>query len=174
VSFVRRLTVTLLLGLLIAALLPPAPAAAHSGRPTLAAAPVGILEGPAAARPTILAPAPGRAEVPWLLLGVAAGFALTAVRPRPRRALALVLVVLLGVFAVEHAVHSVHHLGARDAAACVAAAVANHVQAALGGGEPALHAPVVLVRGVAEDADASPRSLSLGPDPARAPPATIA
>jgi hypothetical protein len=173
VSFVRRLTVTLLFGLLIAALLPSTPAAAHSGPPTLAA-PVSLSGEAAAARPTALSAARGGAEVPWLLLGVAAALALTAARPRPRRAVGLVLVVLLGVFAVEHAVHSVHHLGARDAAACVAAAVANHVQAALGDGEPALHAPVVLVRGVAEDGHARPRSLRLGPDPARAPPAPIA
>ena len=171
----RRLSVSIFAGLLIlAGAVLPGPAEAHLGRSTVAAAPPSIVLELIPAAPTVLRAQPGGVHIPWLLAGLAAGLLLALTRLRPRRGLVVLLVVLLGVLAVENGVHSVHHLGERQVAPCVVAAAAGHLVAVLDGGTPALPAPVTLSRSSVEDVASGPLSLRLGPDPARAPPAPIA
>ena len=76
--------------------------------------------------------APAPPAVPWpAILGAAA--VLAVARRRPRRAMALAIVLILAVFAFENGVHSVHHLNQvrhlddlRSASMCpVAAATAQ-------------------------------------------------
>ena len=103
------------------------PAWAH---PTLEAA----AESPAAPPSTMAwSSAPTPPGVPWpALLGAAA--ALTISWRRPRRALALAVVLILGLFAFENGVHSVHHLDdlrhlndLRSGATCSVAAATAHL-----------------------------------------------
>jgi len=175
VTSVRRLFVSIFAGLLIiASALLPGPAEAHLGRATVAAAPPSTLLDLIPAAPTVLRAQPGVVQIPWLLAGLAGGLLLALTRPRPRRGLVVLLIVLLGVLAVENGVHSVHHLGEHQVAPCVMAASANHLTAALDAGTPALPAPVSVTRSPAEHPASGPLSLRFGPDPARAPPAPIA
>jgi len=90
---------------------------------------------------------------------------------RPRGLLALGLALALGVFGLEVAVHSAHHLSAHGAAHCEVAAASAHVLAA-GGGHPAVECPLLSVREsqVAADGvlmEVAPRGVNQG----RAPPA---
>jgi disulfide bond formation protein DsbB len=110
-----------------------------------------------------------------LLVGLAGGLVAASLRARPRRALAVALILLLGGLAVEHGVHSVHHLhDQHEAAACVVAVAATHLAAALDADGLVLLAPVSVSRPPAENAAAPPLALRFGPDPSRAPPAPIA
>lgn len=172
---VRRLSVSIIAGLLIlgGALLPGS-AAAHSGRAIVAAALPSAQLPELPVVPPVLRAQSAAAEIPWLLVGLAGGLLLGALRPQPRRTLVVALILLLGVLAVEQGVHSVHHLGGHEAAACVVAASANHLTAALDDGTPALPAPVSVSRSPVEHPASGPLSLRLGPDPARAPPVPIA
>ncbi len=175
VASVQRSAVPILAGLLIlAGALLPGSAAAHSVGSGLAVAPaVSIVDVPPAS-PAVLRAQPGGPQVCWLLLGLAAGMLLGAARLSPRRALVVALALLLGIVVVEQGVHSVHHLGAREASACAVAAAAGHLTVALDAGAPVLPGPVLAVRAVAEHASTRPLRVSLGPVPARAPPASIA
>ena len=175
----RPSLLALVLGLaLLGAAVAPRNAAAHSGvRPVLEDVTVEVTSvAPIAAAALenltwFAAPAP--ATVPWPLLAAAIAMAALGAR-RPRRALALMLIVLAAVFAFESGIHSVHHLGDRDGAQqCAVAAASQHVA----GTE--IHAGV---------ADATPAESSLlaasgalvtrarftGPDQGRAPPALLA
>jgi hypothetical protein len=173
VTSVRRLSVSIFVGLLIlAGALLPGPAEAHLGRATVSAAPPGTLLDLIPAAPTVLRAQPGVVQIPWLLVGLGGGLLLALTRPR--RALVVLLIVLLGVLAVENGVHSVHHLGERQVAPCVVAAAASHLTLAIDGGTPVLHAPVSMSRPVTERSASHRFGPSLGPDPARAPPALIA
>jgi hypothetical protein len=175
VTSVRRLSVSIFVGLLIlAGALLPGPAEAHLGRATVTAAPPGTLLDLIPAAPTVLRAQPGVVQIPWLLVGLGGGLLLALTRPRRRRALVVLLIVLLGVLAVENGVHSVHHLGERQVAPCVVAAAASHLTLAIDGGTPVLHAPVSVSRPVTERSASHRFGPSLGPDPARAPPALIA
>jgi hypothetical protein len=75
---------------------------------------------------TVLRSAPATIPAEWALvllvgLGLAAWIG-------PRRALTVGIVLLLGIFAFETGVHSVHHLAeARDASECRVASAASHV-----------------------------------------------
>lgn len=75
---------------------------------------------------TVLRSAPATIPAEWALvllvgLGLAAWIG-------PRRALTIGIVLLLGIFAFEAGVHSVHHLAdARDASECRVASAASHV-----------------------------------------------
>ena len=151
VTSVRRLSVSIFAGLLIlgGALL-PGPAEAHLGRSVVAAAPPTTLLELIPAAPTVLRAQPGVVQIPWLLAGLAGGLLLALTRPRPRRGLAVLLIVLLGILAVENGVHSVHHFGERQVATCVVAAAAGHLAAVLDGGTPVLPAPVTLSRSPVE------------------------
>jgi hypothetical protein len=77
--------------------------------------------------------APESPAVPWpVMLGAAAALAIAW--RRPRRALALAIVLILGLFAFENGVHSVHHLDdlrhlndLRAGATCSVAAATAHL-----------------------------------------------
>jgi len=90
----------------------------------------------------------------------------------PRRALALALMLVLSVLAIESGVHSVHHLGDGPAAAqCAVAWVSGHTH---GAAQPDLPhvAWMTTPVGATPVADVAPRaSRSLRPDEGRAPPA---
>jgi hypothetical protein len=175
VTSVRRLSLPIVVGLLIlAGALLPDPVDAHIGRATVAAAPPSTLLDLIPAAPTVLGAQPGAVQIPGLLLGLAGGLLLALTRPRPRRGLVVLLIVLLGILAVENGVHSVHHLGERQVAPCVVAASASHLAVALDGGTPVLHALVSVSGPVTERPALHRLGPSLGPDPARAPPALIA
>jgi hypothetical protein len=67
------------------------------------------------------------AGIPWPLMAVLAGLTAAGAR-RPRRKLALALVLLLAVFAFENGVHSVHHLNDQDRGEqCAVASASQHV-----------------------------------------------
>lgn len=109
----------------LAGLLLATPVHAHRGparSPAPAAAPIDVVPAaPSAAVEVAPAPAalpqlawvagPEPVALPWPLLAAVAATAAIAVRRRPRAALALGLVLLVGVLAFESGVHSVHHLG---------------------------------------------------------------
>jgi len=110
------------------------------------------------------------AGVPWPLLAALAGLTVLGSR-RPRRSLALSLVLLLAIFAFENGVHSVHHLSDQGRGEhCAAALASQHVAGTEPDGllsaaspapaEPAMIAPVRVIR--------SARSFS--PHEGRAPP----
>jgi hypothetical protein len=82
-----------------------APAWAHSAFKAAAEAPAPSTPAPVAAW-TAAAASPA---VPWPAILAAAAALIVAWR-RPRRALALAIVLILAVFAFETGVHSVHHL----------------------------------------------------------------
>ena len=174
VTSVRRLSVSIIAGLILAGALLPGPAEAHLGRATVAAAPPSAWLDLIPAAPTVLRAQPGIVQIPWLLAGLAAGLLLALTRPRPRRGLVVLLGVLLGILAFENGVHSVHHLGEHQVAPCVVAAAASHLAAALDGDTPVLHAPVSVSGPVTERPASHRLGPNLGPDPARAPPAPIA
>jgi hypothetical protein len=70
--------------------------------------------------------APAPPAIPWPSLFAVA--AVIIVARRPRRALALAIVLILGLFAFENGVHSVHHINdLQSGAACSVAAATVHV-----------------------------------------------
>lgn len=118
--------------------------------------------------------APLPAAVPWYLVATLVGLTALGAR-RPRRKLALALVLLLAIFAFENGVHSVHHLNDQDRGAqCVVASASQHVAGTEVDGvraadapapaEPALVPPVRIIRS----------ARSLGPHEGRAPPVSPA
>jgi hypothetical protein len=158
---------------LVAALLgAAAPALAHQ---PLAADPLPPVS-PAVVVPSLVetltsaAPAPAP---PWTAIVVVAVAAL-AVAWRPRRVVALALVLVAGVVAFETGVHSAHHLGQADEAArCAVAAMATQLNADLvditldavpvgvfATRITALAPPAVAARLVAPDAGRAPPVLS--------------
>lgn len=170
VTSVRRPAIPLLLALLIVgAVLTPLPASAHSTpRAALIAVdgatetPVVLFHEPSTDRPSL-----------WPLALVAVALLLAGHRGMPRRALVVVLALLLAVLAVEQGVHSVHHLAAAAAADCAVAAVAGQL-AAVQDDVPGVPAPALAARALLEHASTHPLGARLGPDPARAPPLAIA
>src|SRR5262245_61576415 len=122
--------------LLICVLLLVCPAWAHDAAPSrppqVALSLQGLPSSPSPApAPQAIASAHGSPEAvgPWSLL-LLTSIAILAARTRPRRLVAGVLVVVLVVFSVETAVHSVHHLGAREEASrCEVASIAGHLSA---------------------------------------------
>ncbi len=157
---------------LVAVLFATAPAVAHvSEQPTLltshapAAAPLtlpSLTESIGAATPP---PA-----LPWSLAIACAALALATVW-RPRRVLALVLVLLAGLGAFEAGVHSTHHLGQRDDGRhCVVAGVSAQLSADLVATTTDA-APVTLVRLlVTPSLTPAPVARVVAPDAGRAPP----
>ena len=111
---------------------------------------------------------------PWAAMSLVAVGALVAAW-RPRRALALALVLIVGLLAFETGVHSAHHLGKADEAArCAVAGLATQVNAdlvhtafdaapldVLQTGITAPASPVVAARAVAPDAGRAPPVLSV-------------
>ncbi len=113
---------------LLAGILPPS-AAAH----TLKSASHGPGHGPAAGLHAALSEsaASNPAHSGWVLLTVLvlAGFGLDLLRRHAKEAAMLALALVIGLFAVEAAVHSVHHLSEPDAAArCLVLSVSQHLE----------------------------------------------
>lgn len=131
-----------------------------------------VIAGPAAAHVTTTA-APTPPALPWYLPAALALAALTAWR-RPRRAVVVMLALLLCVFAFENALHSVHHgFDPQQREACTVAAASAHL-AAVQVDDPGLSAVVLPVVGRAEAAlPASTSTRCLSPDQGRAPPFAI-
>jgi hypothetical protein len=91
---------------------------------------------------SVVAAGPGSLSVPWIPL-LALVLAASLIRPcRSRRAAVVLLVALLGGFAFEGGVHSVHHLGDEDAATQCAMASASSSLSGAGGSPVELVAPV--------------------------------
>lgn len=143
--------------LLLASLALATPAPAHVGG--------SAHEPPTAARPSS---APVAALAAWIAFGaLATGL---GVGRRRRHVMAGLVSAALAVFAVEAAVHSVHHLGSdHDARECRVAAAASQV-----GGTPEQPPSVAPVPGsretVALVSAVEPRGSDLRPDRGRAPP----
>ena len=114
--------------------------------------------------------APTPAGVPWYLVVALSGLTALGAR-RPRRNLALALVLLLAIFAFESGLHAVHHLNDQDRGeSCAVASASQHVagtevEGSLTGDAPAPAEPtrVASVRVIRS-------ARSLGPHEGRAPP----
>ena len=126
-----RLLALSFIGALLGAGFFAGPAAAHLPR---FAPVVDVVPEPAAApdrTPALLdlawTAAPTPAGVPWYLVVALSGLAALGAR-RPRRNLALALVLLLAIFAFENGLHSVHHLNDQDRGeSCAVASASQHV-----------------------------------------------
>ena len=108
-----------------------APAWAHSAFKAAAEAPASVTPAPMAAAAGT--PAPVSPAVPWPAMLAAAAALIVAWR-RPRRTLALAIVLILALFAFENGVHSVHHLNdlrhsddLRSGLTCHVAAASAHL-----------------------------------------------
>jgi hypothetical protein len=113
--------------------------------------------------------APAASWFPWMLLFAAlSGAALAWLRPR--RALVLALVLVLGVFAYETGLHSVHHGLHGNPGRCPVAAASLHV-AAVTVDAPSTVAVTPLVAPTAIEAVTGLPARSLRADQGRAPPA---
>lgn len=165
-----------LLGVVLAAvvvLLTTAPVAAHPFAP---AVPPVATAAPPALEAT---PAPAAVDVPdaptvspWLAGGALLVLATAvAARRRPRTVLIVALALVLGVFAFENALHSVHHgFDAKQARACpIAAASAQLAAVAV---DVVVESSIVLAvaERTAEPARSPVAIRLLGPDQDRAPP----
>jgi len=164
----------LLLALTLVSLGPVAPAWAHSEH----AAAVSTADadhapfastGPAAAAVT-LSGAPDTPAFPWPLL--VAALVLTALGwRRPRRAIALVMVLLLAVLCFEDGLHSVHHLtGQAKAVRCAVATATAHLTATAVDSVETTDIVLPIVPVPIEIAQTDPIARFLCPDQGRAPP----
>jgi len=162
----RRAPFLILLVLATLVVATAAPVAAHtpSRAPIVFVAPA-LTEVLTSAAPL---PAP-----PWTAIALVAAVALAAAW-RPRRAVAVALVLVVGVLAFETGLHSAHHLGQPDASSrCIVAWMSTQLSAGLTGTTldllpapvaeapvAALAAPIVTARIVAPDAGRAPPVLS--------------
>jgi hypothetical protein len=147
------------------------PAAAHG--PVVESIPA--VEPAAAAEPTalpgwVLSAPPAGPELPWPALAVVvAATALAWVRPR--RTIALALVLLLAIFAFEDAVHSVHHgFDQTQASSCTVAAVGAQLIATAVDGADACEVILALVALATSPGVTDPITRPASPDRGRAPP----
>jgi hypothetical protein len=150
------------------------PAGAH--QPSVESLVIAPLPGPEVLeRFEVLQATGGQAstEVHWLF-ALAVVFAVaTLARGRARRLVAIGLVVVLVVFAVESAKHSVHHAPTDQPAACPTALVAAHLNGATVD-TLTLEAPIVLIGARLDTLDPRVSSLrSLDPKYGRAPPSAL-
>jgi hypothetical protein len=170
--------IALIFGLLAAALIPAAPAAAHEFAPL--AAPLTAAPASAAIAPPVAAsPAePASLAVPeptgltaWIVTGALALGGLALGRS-PRRTVLVGLALLLALFAFEDALHSVHHgFDPKQAQTCTIAAASGHVSGVAVDGpiEPSV---ILAAAGQAGETGLAPLPLHRrGPDQGRAPPA---
>lgn len=167
-----------MLSLAVVALLSvTAPAGAHSGSPGASAVGAPVLRSSAPDTP-LVASAPTDRSLPLLaaiaLGAVGLGLGVEGARRHPRRALLLLFVLLLAVFAFEDGLHSVHHgFGAKQYGDCTIAAASAHLSAVSVDDVPAI--AVVLIPAVAT-AVSDPASLPtrlLEPHQGRAPPLAV-
>lgn len=169
-----RLLALSFIGALLGAGFFAGPAAAHLPRFVPV---VDVVPEPAAApdrTPALLdlawTAAPTPAGVPWYLVVALSGLAAVGAR-RPRRNLALALVLLLAILAFENGLHSVHHLNDQDRGeSCAVASASQHVagtevEGSLTSDVPA---PAEPIRVASVRVIRSARSL--GPHEGRAPP----
>jgi hypothetical protein len=177
----RSLLLALVLGLTLFVAAVPRDAAAHVRpltAPDEASAPAVPVAEPAIAGASLdterqaWSAAPD-VTVPWPLLAAALALAALGAR-RPRRALALVLILLAAVFAFESGVHSVHHLADRDGGQqCAVAAASQHISgtevAAVAADAIPADSPLLAASGAL-----LARTRFTGPDQGRAPPALLA
>lgn len=165
-SWWRPLRLPAILTLALTAL--AGPAAAHVVTPAAPASALQVAD-PGAVVP-VLSAAPELPALPGYLI---AGLALLAVAAwrRPRAAVVIALVLLLGVFAFENALHSVHHgFDPKQQEECAVAAVSAQLAAV----EVTDAGPVAIALTLAGRAEAAPPPLALArfqsPDQGRAPP----
>jgi hypothetical protein len=148
------------------------PAGAHvAGAPTPPAPVLVPVEADTAVH--FLSAAPTPPTLPWYLAAALALVAV-AVRRRPRQILAISLILVLGVFAFENALHSVHHgFDAKQQEECAVAAVSAQLSGvqvdgiALASSAPPLAGAAMTVLPVPTP------DRFLSPDQGRAPPSAI-
>lgn len=118
--------------------------------------------------------APETSGLPWpALLGVLIVVALGW--RRPRRALALAVVLLLAVFVFEDGLHSVHHLADRsEAARCAIAVATAHLTATAVDGDGEVHEFLPVIAVLTKVSQTDPVTRFLSPVQGRAPPPTAA
>ena len=162
----RRTPLIVLLALAALVVAVAAPVSAHTWPP----API-VFTAPSL-NETLTSAASGPAT-PWTAIVLLGAVGLAAAW-RPRRAVALALVLVVGVLAFETGVHSAHHLGQPDdVARCVIAWMSSQLSADVvdttidalpapvpEARVPALAVPVVAARLVAPDAGRAPPVLS--------------
>ena len=128
-----------------------------------------VPDAPAPAPAVSPAESPAAAPVP-LVVGLVLALAVAAAAPR--RALAVALVLVLSVLAVEVGVHSVHHLGDRQAAAqCDVASASTHVHGATPQAPSCSPWVPTLLGAVLTPESGQPGARLIRPDEGRAPPA---
>jgi hypothetical protein len=107
-----------------------------------------------------------------LALVVGLVLAVAGVAAAPRRALALALVLVLGLLALELGIHSVHHLGDRQAASqCDVASASTHVHGATPQAPTCAPWVPTLLGAVLAPEAGQPGGRLIRPDEGRAPPA---
>ena len=163
---VLALLATLWLGMLCAH-----PAAAHGPvvEPIPTVEPVAL--GEASLLPGwVLSAPPAEPSLPWHALAVVIAAA-ALVWARPRRTIALTLVLLLAIFAFEDAVHSVHHgFDQATASSCTVAAVGAQLSATSADGADVCEVILAIVALAAPPRVAAPITRPASPDRGRAPP----
>ena len=162
---------TRLVVLLVLALVALVAGPAFSHEPAPAPAPIPVVAQ--ALTETIAAAAPGP-SLPWTVIAAVVTMAGVGAW-RPRRAVAVALVLVAVVLAFETGVHSTHHLGrADDASQCVVAGVSAHLSANLV--DITLDVPRAVVTDTPVTAPAPPAVTArvIAPDAGRAPPAASA
>jgi hypothetical protein len=165
---IRRAPVLIMLGALMASLATTAPAAAHMTTAPLASVSATAPPAPASAALAGTASGFSPAWVGLILLAVARALGTR----RPRRAVAFLLCLVLGIFAFEAGMHSVHHLGAGDSGPtqCAIASATAHAPEAIF--ESVTAAPVSEPQWLVSADDGRRTAwISLRPDSGRAPPA---
>jgi hypothetical protein len=167
----RATIVAAAVGLALLALGAPAWAHTAASAPDVAADLALIAPEPP---PPVLTAAPEVPGLPWpALLGVLAVVGMAW--RRPRRALALAIVLILAVFAFEGGLHSVHHAGdLHHAATCPVASASAHLSATAVDIGSNLDALLPTAGTALEHAASATVSRPLCPDQGRAPPSASA
>jgi len=134
----RRLIPLLLLLAIAAILITPLDALAHTRPdPVPVPVPTPVVADTGAPTAQLVAGSATTADSPWLLFVVVSlaimGTLATRMRRHVPRLLAVVFMVLLGVFVFETGLHSVHHLGrSADEQRCAVASASTHLAGVTG------------------------------------------
>ncbi len=117
---------------------------------------------------------PGTPLLPWPVL-VGALLAVALCRERPRRAIALAVVLLLAVLCFEDGLHSVHHLtGQGKLARCSVSTATAHLRAITVDSVANTDIVLPVIAVAIESRQTDPVARFLSPDQGRAPPSPIA
>ena len=120
-----------------------------------------------------LAAAPEMPGFPWPALALVAA-AVALGWWRPRRTVALALVLLLAVFAFDDGLHSVHHgMDQARASSCPVAAAATHLHATPVDGVAPCDVILPVVALTVETSPSDPIALLASPEQGRAPPCSL-